>query len=90
MSDGCTGIDALLFLTRGERPPEFVQACLQHDRDYYERIKTREQADWDFYAAMVIAAEKVVDPTRRANLLKRAKLRYWFARSFLGWLWWVT
>ena len=90
MSDGCTGIDALLFLMRSERPPEFVKSCLQHDRDYHEKIKSREQADWDFYVAMVIAAERVADPKRRDNLMRRAKLRYWVARSLAGWIFWVT
>lgn len=89
MSDGCTGIDGLLLLSGGERPPEFKAACLQHDKDYYERVKSRLQADRDFYDAMFTAALDVKDPARQLNLLRRAKLRYNVVR-LVGGLFWYT
>ena len=89
LSDGCSGIDGLLILTGGERPPELRAACIQHDRDYYERVKSRRQADQDFLKAMTSAANSVADAARRQNLLRRARLRYAVVRA-VGWWWWIT
>lgn len=80
MSDGCTLVDD---------PPQFRAACLRHDRDYHERIKPRWQADWQFYQAMVIAAEAAPDPARRDLLMRKAKTRYAAVRA-LGWLLYYT
>ncbi len=80
MSDGCTLVDD---------PPEFRDACLGHDRDYYERKVPRWVADWTFYAAMIVAAERVKNVARRALLLAKAKTRY-FAVKWLGWLLYYT